>query len=914
MDYDNENSLDQLQSAQSNIIDIPLRDDQEVVTLNLDTDLPDDPTELCDLLENELAGRQYWLAIGTAYSRLGKVEEAIEVVNRGLKAYVVEKGTDNDRLPFYSCLSWLYLKQYRDAPLESNENVDGLKSKAVYQQMATQEMNRSAQILPSWSVNVLARGVWGIFKNTSESLDQALHAFDDVLRQSENSNLLAMMGRANILYRKENYKASLKLYQQVLASRAAITPDPRIGIGLCFWKLGYKEDSKLAWDRSLELDPESTTANALLGIYYQDAAFKDINSPTFVELYGSALQYTQKAYKKTQKLALAGVTLASYLFSKKNMAATIKLCEKVIQYSDVDAITSDGYFWMARAYHHMENYEKAMSLYHKARAAKVDNVLAKIGIGQLQIQNDDFTQAKLTFERVIQEHPKCAEAMLILGSLYAEDYVKRSTREDRSLDKTKSKALLEKYVKLVENRPGMASHEINARLILCRLYEDDNVDMAASSLQQTIELQKQAAIPVEYQILNNIGVFCYQKGDFEKARQYFQNSLEALYATDSGTESDGMVTITYNLGRLEEETGDIEEAKKVYDSIESRFPGYMDVKIRDCYLDLKERAPDGVKKLQALINNESFGSNLEVRALHGWYLHQQKRTVAKNINEDPEQIHYKHSLQRYDKHDVYSLIAIGNIFLAAAREMRPTNEFEAEKRRKTYDRAVEFFDKSLQLDSKNAYAAQGVAIALAECRKHGKAVGIFGKVRETLSDVSVYINLGHCLAELKQYMRSIECYEIALNKYQNGTNIQTISCLGRVLLRRGMEELNLESAKSCLEYTRKALALSPSDATLKFNVAFAQFQVAEIIRRIPISSRQTQDIKDAAEGLEEAIKTLNELASIENPPYPSSDIQQRATMGQNTTRRQLERLIVEQTEYELQSKAKLEAARKFRSG
>lgn len=51
-------------ATQANVIDIPLRDDQEVVTLNLDEDLPDDPTELCDLLENEEAGRQFWLAIG----------------------------------------------------------------------------------------------------------------------------------------------------------------------------------------------------------------------------------------------------------------------------------------------------------------------------------------------------------------------------------------------------------------------------------------------------------------------------------------------------------------------------------------------------------------------------------------------------------------------------------------------------------------------------------------------------------------------------------------------------------------------------------------------------------------------------------------------------------------------------------
>ena len=74
-----------------------------------------------------------------------------------------------------------------------------------------------------------------------------------------------------------------------------------------------------------------------------------------------------------------------------------------------------------------------------------------------------------------------------------------------------------------------------------------------------------------------------------------------------------------------------------------------------------------------------------------------------------------------------------------------------------YERAVEFFDKALQLDPKNAYAAQGIAIALVDDQKdHATAVQIFSKIRDTLKDACVYVNLGHVYAELKQYTKSIE--------------------------------------------------------------------------------------------------------------------------------------------------------------
>jgi hypothetical protein len=62
----------------------------------------------------------------------------------------------------------------------------------------------------------------------------------------------------------------------------------------------------------------------------------------------------------------------------------------------------------------------------------------------------------------------------------------------------------------------------------------------------------------------------------------------------------------------------------------------------------------------------------------------------------------------------------------------------------------------LELEPKNAYAAQGVAIAFAEEKNYVQANMIFNKVKETLKDTSVSINMGHCYADQRDWVRAIQ--------------------------------------------------------------------------------------------------------------------------------------------------------------
>lgn len=99
----------------------------------------------------------------------------------------------------------------------------------------------------------------------------------------------------------------------------------------------------------------------------------------------------------------------------------------------------------------------------------------------------------------------------------------------------------------------------------------------------------------------------------------------------------------------------------------------------------------------------------------------------------------------------------------------------------------------------------------------------------------------------------------------------------------------------------------------KFNVAFVQIQLADTIyNRTKEMDRTLEQLQDAAEGLESAIKTLDEVANSPNTPYPKHDIEQRANMARNTMRKQMERAITAQKDYEEKNKEKIQVAKALR--
>ncbi|KAK4169468.1 hypothetical protein QBC43DRAFT_307799 [Cladorrhinum sp. PSN259] len=937
-------------------IDIPVQDQEdEAVEIDLE-ELADDSNELCALFEMEGAARTYWMTVALAYAKQKKVDSAIDMLMRGVTAMQTNQ---REKLSIITCLCWMYLYKSREAPRVAPEGAAAgeAKTKEHYLQLATQSLNDASRINSAFPPLFLARGVLILLRaslqppsktpgavdtHKVEQVRNALKSFEEAIRVSSGKNMLAVMGKARALFSLGKFPESLAAYQEVLSKMPdMVDPDPRIGIGCCFWQLGFKDDAKIAWERCLEINPENKYANILLGLYYLDASgHVPANSPEFIRLYKKAMtEYTQKSFKLDKNLPLTCATFANYFLSRKQFPTVESLATKAIHYTDVNAIASDGWYLLARKEHYSGDLERANDYYRRSDDARGGSergfLPAKFGGAQLSVLKNDLGEAKLRLEKMIQQS-KSHEAQILLGTLYAEEVFANQSaavKEDKTAEAKKAITLLEQARNAWRDPKKNLSPDSAVLLNLARLYEAESPDRALQYLKEVEQLEIDQVPKSEYpadiedeavirsairkllppQLLNNIGCFYSQDGKHQLATELFQSALDScarISQSDSDVDTDALLTtISFNLGRSYEHEGLVDKAIETYEQLLGRHADYTDAQVRLTYIKLRKSPNDEGPKAVDKLKNEK-GADLEVRALYGWFLGKvnMKKRPAK-LEEDPEYRYFKHTLQDHDKHDRYALVAMGNLQLMAAREMRRDTDADRQKRSHAYSRAVEFFDKALSLDPKNAYAAQGVGIALAEDKKDFKtALQIFMKVRETLHEHHVFVNLGHIYVEVKQYSKAIENYEIALSKEGKANDPTILSCLGRTWLHKGRAEKNFDAYKTALEYAQKALKVSPDQPHFKFNVAFVQIQLASTIVGQRESERNSFQLEQAIEGLESAIKSLDEIAAAPNPPYPKHDIESRANMARNTQRNHLQKALAAQKEYEAKNKEKQAAA------
>lgn len=844
-------------------LDIPVhldQNDEDADAVEIYLENLSDPNELCSLLEIEHAAPTYWMTIALAYAKQGKMDYAIEILTRGRNS--LQENNSRATLSIVSCLCWMYLWESRKAPRLAPEGVpiSEAKTKEYYLQLAVSALNDASRINSSFPPLFLARGVLYLLKAslqapskataaTGTSVDSekagllhgALKSFDDASRASRGKNMLAVMGKSRVLLSLGKYSEALAGYQEVLVKMPDfVDPDPRVGIGYCLWKLGFKEDARVAWERSLEINPDSKIATILIGLYYLDASSGiPVQSPEFIRLYKKAItEYIQKSFKLDSNFPLTCATFAGYFMSRESFPEVDSLSNKAIQYTDLNIIASDGWYLLGRKEHYAGNLDRASDCYRRAddaRGGRDSGYLpAKFGAAQLFILQNDIGEAKLRLEKMVQ-HSRNYEAKTLLSTLLAEEAVGNHYAAPKN-DKSAHRA-----IQLLESvraswKDSESTHLPDAAVLLnlSRLYETEYPDKALQCLLQMEQLEIDRIAELEDhidvkessktqtdlrnalrhfsrpQLTNNIGCFYFQANNYELASEMFEAALRGCMRLgeeddDADTDIDALITtISFNLGRSYEARDLTDQAVEVYERLLNQHDNYTDALTRLSYIKLcqspRDKGPDSVAKLY-----EDNSTDLEVRALYGWYLGKvNSRRRLDNIAEDPELRHYKHTLQYHDQHDRYALVGMGSLYLQSAREMRRGTDQEKQKRSAMYGKAVKFFEKVLQLDPQNAYAAQGIAIALIDDKKDlQNALPILHEVRDTIKDAYVYVNIGHVYSEMRQYSKAIESYGMALSKENKSKHPTILACLGRVWLNKGKADRDLNAYKMALECSQQ---------------------------------------------------------------------------------------------------------------
>lgn len=342
---------------------------------------------------------------------------------------------------------------------------------------------------------------------------------------------------------------------------------------------------------------------------------------------------------------------------------------------------------------------------------------------------------------------------------------------------------------------------------------------------------------VDPRIRNNLGVLFFNRrphqhqhqsasvqADLYRAQEEFERALGKLGAginpadrSSCGfdpTETDAVMTATsFNLAACYEALGEVDKAKNGYELLLGQHREFVEGAFSACLshflfprswqLLIETRAPCVAKARLALLGIKSRRreqwdeshelikqaltsqpSNAELRALYTYFLVETGQLkLAREFA--------KSTLKELSRHDVYALCASGALYYIDARENKNPSKEAQKDRTAKYTRSAEYFDKALQISPQCAFAAQGLAIGLAEgalgngpldaaatattagangsqaaaapltehqarLRNARDALSILTRVKESLNEASVYINIGHCHFARDEYDRAIE--------------------------------------------------------------------------------------------------------------------------------------------------------------
>ncbi|KAG1735969.1 hypothetical protein EDB19DRAFT_1896149 [Suillus lakei] len=861
---------------------------QEVITIDLDN-LDPNPEDVLDLLKEGQCRVSVWTKLAGEYWRRGYLTAAERIAHSAIES-LLANGTTASSPPIYALLANIQIAHAQKAPKlvlpEAREDkLTNVRPKEEYYREAAQYLNTGERAAAEGGEGVggtLAFLTRGIQQLATRSMDDAMRSFEGVLAEKP-TNVVALLGKARILYARRSYPQALKLFQQILQLNPHCIPDPRIGIGLCLWAMDYKSKAKAAWQRSLEVNPTDWPAQLLLGLESINASkTENLSEQDRAQAFLAGTKFIEKAFNANQKSAAAANALCELFLRKGSYKRALKLAERTIQFADTLTLLTEGNLRAARVLHAEGSLKEATKYYTTATDGQPKH-----------IQNDEIAAAIHTLDLLLQppNPQRSVEAMVMLASLRAHPRPGVSS-SDFAQEKAKARELFDRAIKALEQDDSRASNghvpqhtagyindDLDMHVEIARLWQEESLDRTTRALKEALRLSE-ANEQIDPRLLNNMGALQHMEGNLA-----------------GGT---GL--------RVYEDGGDVAMAKEAYEKLLGKT--------------------SGVRQAQMLADlNHRKTATSTVRAFYTYFL------IQSNFPKPAKDFVFA-TLKDHDKHDVYSLCAAGWIQYHQSRESRDASPKGLEERRRGFQRSAEFYDKALLLDPLCAFAAQGLAIVTAEdalgtfgggpatsggddpqkrMRNARDALDIFAKIRESLNDGSVYLNMGHCYYARDEFDRAIESYETASVRFYSGHNVSVLLCLCRTWYAKASKDQSFVAMSTALKYAQKAFHLQPSDKAILYNIAMVQQKAAELLFGLSPSKRTLKDLEWAILQAGHAQRLFASLAadSATVVPYSRDIADQRRKYGESMLRRGDEHLAT-QKEFEAEAQAKLEAARQRR--
>ncbi|URE20731.1 RNA polymerase-associated protein CTR9 [Musa troglodytarum] len=844
------------------VVYIPVQNSEEEVMVALDH-LPRDATDMIDILKAEQAPLHLWLIIAVGSPSSLAVYFALfrlcSVVLFNLSNWTLREYFKQGKLD-----------QFRQILEEgSSPEIDEYYADVKYERIAI--------------LNALAAYYTYLGKIETKQRDKEEHFISATQYYNRASRIDAhepytWIGKGQL------YVAKGELQTASESFRIALVEDPNcvpalLGQACVDFNIAEREEHyKKAMDSyrsSLEfykLDPDNVEALVALGVM-------DLQTN---EAHGikRGMEKMQGAFEIHPYCPMALNCLANHFFFTGQHFLVEQLTETALAVSSHGLMKAHSYYNLARSYHSKGDFEKALR-YYMASVKETskpqefvlpyyDLFLKQNGVELADSTHDNYVQAVGHIYSQLGEIDKAVETF------------RKATR--------------------IDPKDSVAFTELGDLLI------SSDAGAALDVFKTARNLIKKGGQEVPIELMNNIGVLYFEKGEFELAEQTFKEALgdgiwlsfltgsidrSAYYSFQykdfslfHQLEEDGScielpwnkVTTLFNYARLLEQVNDTGKASNMYrlilfkylerDSMADTWEGSLAEVIKSkteasqCWIALEDYV-DAYLRLTAMAkarNNIQLSIELITDALKV----DDKCPNALSMLGDLElkiddwvkaKDTFRAAKDATDGKDSYATLALGNWnYFAAIRNEKRGPKLEATH----LEKAKELYTKVLMQHPSNLYAANGAAIVLAEKGHFDVSKDIFTQVQEAASGSvfvqmpDVWVNLAHVYFAQGHFALAAKMYQNCLRKFYYNTDTHVLQYLART-------HYEAEQWQECKKTLLRAIHLAPSNYTLRFDagVAMQKFSASTLQK----TKRTADEVRSTVTELKNAVCIFSQLSA-----------------------------------------------------
>lgn len=627
----------------------------------------------------------------------------------------------------------------------------------------------------------------GLLLLAKGSYEAAEYQFQIVL-QKEAGLIPGRLGLAVVGLCAGDYRAALGGFQAVLRLLPNGPPELRLAIGYCMAKLGFVDAARGAFERVLALTAGRETQALVAQALVAQAVLNINQTVRDTAAFQRGMVQMRQAYDADRTDPVVLNHLGNHFFFKRDYAKAEALLRTALKQATAsDSTRAETSFFLGKVAHAQGRLDAAYPLYLDAVKLDPELAMAQFGLGQCLMARRDLAAAAVCFEKVLARAPGCLEASKCLGLL------------------------------LVETAPGRAEPLLRRALDDPHLEEAGRVELYLA-LGSTL-LDKDAAeardcygraaelAPGRFDsspvLLNNLAVLRAQPEQIDRAL--------GLCTRRGGDVHDALL---YNKAVLLE-AGDAAGARALYAELLARRPRHLEAHLRLGLLAAR------AGQLQEAAEHYKEAIGLDEASPEAWALLATAQLRQRALT--PARKALERLLQKIDRHDLYALTALGNLYVELGRADRSHRD-------ESLRRALEFYSKALGLEPRNHLAAHGIGVVMAELGQYRQAKEVFVQVRVADSGhTDAAANLAHAFVELGQYGAAVHAYEQLLAGAQGKLRIATMLHLGRALYVQGKAEKQPAPLHKAVAVLTEATHALPKDAPIRFNLALAQQELAALL-------------------------------------------------------------------------------------